>query len=398
MQTASRPWLAPWAHGYPRAWLRFDVLAGLSAAAVVIPQALAYATIAGLPVQVGLYCAFVPMVAYALLGSSRPLSVSTTSTISILTATAISRAPAGADPLAVASTLAVVTGGLLLLAGWLHLGFVADFISRPVLTGFKIGMGITVAVGQLGNVLGVPVSGGNVFAKLASAVAQLPEASLPTIGVAVVTLVLLLALRRWAPRVPGPLVALAAGIASVALFGLGGVASVADVPRGLPLPWLPDPRLVVPVLPDAAGLAVMAFTESIAAARAFRGANDPPVDADRELLALGAAGVAGGMFRAYPAGGGLSQTAVNDQAGAKSQAAELVTASVTGLTLLALAPLFSDLPLAVLGGIVLVAADTVARAALPSQEIPVGIVTALLGAPFFLLLLHGRDPGATRGR
>lgn len=336
--------------------MRFDGLAGLSAAAVVIPQALAYATIAGLPVQVGLYCAFVPMVTYALLGSSRPLSVSTTSTISILTATAIGRAPAGSDPLAVASTLAVVTGVLLLLAGWLHLGFIADFISRPVLTGFKIGMGITVAVGQLGNVLGVPISGDTVFGKLASALAQLPEASVPTAIAAAATVALLLSLRRWAPRVPGPLVALAAGIAVVTLFGLAGLATVADVPRGLPLPQLPDPRLVLPILPDANGVAIMAFTESIAAARAFRATADPPVNADRELVALGAAGVAGGFFRAYPAGGGLSQTAVNDQAGAKSQAAELVTAAVTGLTLVALAPLFSNLPLAVLGGIVLVAA------------------------------------------
>ncbi|MBV9579908.1 MAG: SulP family inorganic anion transporter [Chloroflexi bacterium] len=346
---------APWARAYVRAWIRSDVLAGLSAAAVVIPQALAYATIAGLPVHVGLYCALVPMILYALLGTSRPLSVSTTSTLSILTAAAIADAPA-ADPLTVASTLAVLSGGLLVLASLLRLGFVADFISRPVLTGFKVGMGITIAVGQLGNVLGVPITGDGVVAKAASAVRQLPDASLPTVAVAAATVAGLLLLRRSAPTAPGPLAALVGGIVAVGVFGLPRVATVADVTRGLPLPLLPDVRLTAILLPHAAGVALMTFTESIAAARAFRMLEDRPLDADRELLALGAAGIGGGLFRAYPPGGGLSQTAVNDQAGARSQAAELVTASMVALTLLALAPLFSDLPLAVLGGIVLVAA------------------------------------------
>ncbi len=143
-----------------------------------------------------------------------------------------------------------------MLAGFLHLGFVADFISRPVLTGSKIGMGVAIAVRQLGNVLGVPVSGDSVFGEAASALRQLPEASPPVVILAAATVVLLLVLRRTAPRVPGPLVALAAGILAVAVFGLPNVPTVADVPRGLPVPWLPDPRLVLPVLPDATGIAI----------------------------------------------------------------------------------------------------------------------------------------------
>jgi sulfate permease, SulP family len=350
------PLVAPWARGYARSRLRFDVLAGLSTAAVVIRQALAYATIAGLPVQVGLYCALVPMAVYALLGSSRPLSVSTTSTLSILTAEAIARAGPGNDPLTVASTLAVLSGTLLVVAGILRLGFLADFISRPILVGFKVGMGVTIAAGQLGNILGVPVTGDGVLRKLGSAVSQLPEASVPTVAVAAITVVTLIVLRRLAPRVPGPLVVLVGGIVAVAAFGLQGVATVATVPTGLPLPAMPDLSLTVRLLPSAVGVALMAFTESISAARAFHGRDDPPVDADRELLALGAASLAGGFFRAYPSGGGLSQTAVNDASGARSQLAGLVTAGVVALTLLVLAPAFSDLPLAVLGGIVLMVA------------------------------------------
>jgi sulfate permease, SulP family len=269
------PLVAPWARGYARSRLRFDVLAGLSTAAVVIRQALAYATIAGLPVQVGLYCALVPMAVYALLGSSRPLSVSTTSTLSILTAEAIARAGPGNDPLTVASTLAVLSGTLLVVAGILRLGFLADFISRPILVGFKVGMGVTIAAGQLGNILGVPVTGDGVLRKLGSAVSQLPEASVPTVAVAAITVVTLIVLRRLAPRVPGPLVVLVGGIVAVAAFGLQGVATVATVPTGLPLPAVPDLSLTVRLLPSAVGVALMAFTESISAARAFHGRDDP---------------------------------------------------------------------------------------------------------------------------
>jgi sulfate permease, SulP family len=342
-------------------WLRWDLLAGLTTAAVVIPQAVAYASLAGLPVEVGLYVAIVPMAAYALVGSSRPLSVSSTSTISILTAGALVEAGADGDPgraVATASLLALLVGGLLAAAGLLRLGFLADFISSPVLAGFKAGMGLYIAASQLGKVLGVSVEGDSFFAKMWSALGQLGDANPATVALALGGLAALLALHRWAPKVPGPLVVVVLGIALVASTDLEGrgVALVGPVNGGLPTFALPDLDGVGRLLPAAAGIALMSFIESISAARAFAARTDPPVDADRELLALGAANLAGGLFQAYPAGGGTSQTAVNDGAGARTQVAELVTAAMAVLTLTLLASLLADLAQPILGAIVLVAA------------------------------------------
>ena len=200
--------IAGWLRGYRPAWLRADLLAGAATAAVVIPQAMAYAGVAGLPVQAGLYCALVPMALYALLGTSRPLSVSTTSTISLLTATAIASAPKGSDPGVVASLLALEVGGLLVVAGVLRLGFVSDFISRPVLDGFKIGMGLSIAASQLGKVLGVDVQGETFFPKVLSALQQLGDINVPTLALATGVVVALIVIRRVAPGVPGPLLVL----------------------------------------------------------------------------------------------------------------------------------------------------------------------------------------------
>jgi sulfate permease, SulP family len=346
---------------YQHAWLRWDLLAGITTAAVVIPQAVAYASLAGLPVQVGLYVATVPMVAYALLGTSRPLSVSSTSTISILTAGALFEAGAADDPARAAATaalLALLVGGFLVAAGLLRLGFLADFISSPVLAGFKAGMGLVIAASQLGKVLGVPVEGDGFFAKVWSALRQLGDANPATVALALGGLAVLLALRRWAPKVPGPLVVAVAGIALAALTDLEGrgVALVGPVRGGLPRFELPDFAGAAALVPSAAGIALMSFIESISAARAFAARTDPPIDADRELLALGAANLGAGLFQAYPAGGGTSQTAVNDGAGARTRLAGVVTAAVTVLALTVLAPLLADLPQAILGAIVLVAA------------------------------------------
>ena len=191
---------AGWLRAYRRPWLRGDLAAGVTTAAVVIPQAMAYATIAGLPVQTGLYVATVPMLVYALLGTSRPLSVSTTSTLSALTATAVAVAAQGDPsraPMA-AAVLAALSGGLLLAAGLLRLGFTADFISVPVLAGFKAGTGLLIAAGQLGKVLGVPQEGDSFFAKIGSALSHLGEVSWSTLGLAVGSIALLLGLRRRA--------------------------------------------------------------------------------------------------------------------------------------------------------------------------------------------------------
>jgi high affinity sulfate transporter 1 len=322
---------------------------------------MAYASIAGLPVEVGLYTALVPMLVYAVLGTSRPLSVSATSTIAMLTASELARvAPNGdrADLMAAAATLAFLVGLLLVLGAVLRLGFIANFISVPVLTGFKAGIGVVIVVGQLGKVLGIPVEKGPFFQQIASLLQGLNGVHWPTLVLALITLAILLGLPRLTVRLSAPLVAVAFGIAASALLNLDeqGIKLVGEIPPGLPSFSLPDLSLVRALLPGALGIALMSFTESIAAARAFQKHGERTPDADQELLALGMANVGGGVFQAFPAGGGTSQTAVNDQAGAKSQLAEIVTAGVVAVTLLFLAGVISLMPEATLGALVLVAA------------------------------------------
>jgi high affinity sulfate transporter 1 len=353
--------LLGWLPNYQRSWLRFDLLAGLVAAAVVIPQAMAYATIAGLPVQVGLYVALAPMLVYTLLGTSRPLSISSTSTISMLVATVLSQAVQSQnanDYIIPAATLAFLVGLFLLLSSILKLGFIANFISLPVLTGFKAGIGIVIFVGQLGKVLGLSVDKGPVLQTLLTIFGQLDQTHLPTLVLSLATLAVLLLLPRFAPRIPAALVAVAGGILASAMLSLeaSGVKLVGQIPPGLPAFSLPDLSLLGAIWPGALGIALMSFVESIASARAFAERDDPPVDADQELFALGIANLAGAFTQAYPAGGGTSQTAVNNQSGAKSQVAQMVTAGVVILTLLFLAPVISMMPNATLGALVLVAA------------------------------------------
>jgi len=349
-----------WVVGYRKEWVRLDVVAGLTAAAVVIPKALAYATIAGLPVQVGLYTALFPLVIYALFGTSRVLSVSTTTTIAILVAANLAQvAPDGADVASLqtaTATLALLVGAILVVAGVLRLGFVADFISEPVLIGFKAGIGLVIVVDQIPKLLGVHFEKGSFFHNVVATVQSIPHASLATVAVGVGTIVLLEGLHRLFPRAPAPLIAVAAGIAAVRLFGLQGhgVATVGEIPRGLPSLVAPDFSLVAVLWPGALGIALMSFTETIAAGRAFAASGEPQLVPNRELLATGLANAGAAVFGSMPAGGGTSQTAVNRSAGARSQLAELVTAAATLLTMLLLAGPMSLMPQATLAGVVIV--------------------------------------------
>lgn len=350
-----------WLPHYQPSWLRFDLLAGLTTAAVVIPQAMAYATIAGLPVEVGLYAALTPMLVYVLLGTSRVLSVSVTSTVSMLTAAVLVAAVPGGDPsqvITAAGTLAALVGLLLILAGVLKLGFLANFISDPVLTGFKAGIGVVIFVGQIGKAVGISVPKGGFVATVIGTIQGLDAVDWVTIFITLLTLAILILLPRFNRRIPASLVAVAVGlIAALILNRMGAhVELVGAIPSGLPSFQMPELSLVSALLPGAAGIALMSFVESIAAARAFTEEDAPPVDADQELLALGFANVAGGFFQAFPGGGGTSQTAVNQQSGAKSQLASLTTALTVALTLLFLAPLVSLIPQPTLAALVLVAA------------------------------------------
>jgi len=356
---ARTPVLLAWVRGYDRKTLGADALAGLTAAAVVLPKAMAYATVAGLPVQLGLYAAFLPPLVYAALGRSRVLSISTTTTIGILVGSALAAAVPGADParlVAAAATLSVLVGLALIAAGALRFGFVANFISEPVLAGFKAGIGAVIVLDQLPKLLGVHVHKVGFFRDLLATLRAAREASLPTILLSAALVASILAIRRWVPRVPAALVAVAAAIAATALLGLPalGVKTIGTIPPGLPSLVPPELGLVEELWPAALAIALMSFTESIASARAFAGPGAPPPQPNVELLATGLGNVVGGLAGAMPSGGGTSQTLVSLRAGARTQLAGAVLGLAALVTLLLLAPVLSLMPQAALAAIVVV--------------------------------------------
>lgn len=351
--------LLEWLPDYRQQWLRPDVIAGLTTAAVVIPKSMAYATIAGLPIQVGLYTAFVPLIIYAVLGTSRPLSVSTTTTIAILTGTALSSLAPNGDAstlLAIAALLALMVGAILILAAVLRLGFVANFISEPVLVGFKAGIGVVIVVDQLPKILGIHFAKGSFLQNIQSIVLGLSHVSIATVAVSVAGIVGLAAIERFRPTWPAPLIAVAVAIAVVGLFGLQGqgVELVGTIPAGLPAFEAPALALANQLWPAALGIALMSFTETIAVGRAFAKSDEPTPRPNAELLATGVANAAGSLLGSMPAGGGMSQTAVNRMAGARTQISSLVTAAGSLMTMLLLAPLLGLMPHAVLASIVVV--------------------------------------------
>jgi len=401
--------LFPTLRGYRAAWLRRDVVGGLSAGAVVVPQAMAYATIADLPVSFGLYTCMVPLVVYALLGGSRALSMSTTSTIATLSASTLLAAgvAAGAeDPARAVSTLTLLVGALLLLTRVLRLGSLVENISQATLVGIKAGVGATVAAAQLPHLLGVPADpdATGFFRVVGSALGRLDQAVPATVVLSVGSIAVLVLLGRLAPRVPAPLVVVAAGILLVAFAGLTdhGVAVIEPVPPGLPLPVLPDLSLIGSMLAGASAIAIMAFLETVAVGRGVRRPDEPQISPDQELLANGVAAVVGAFFRAMPPAGGFSQTAVSLRAGARTQAAGLVTAALAVLVALFLAPVLDDLPQATLGAMVVVATvslikvgDFVVLWRINRVEFAVAVVTTGIGLVAGLLPAVGVGVGLT---
>ena len=356
------PWfrlLPEWLVSYRRDWLRPDVVAGLTTGAVIIPKAMAFAMMAGLPVQVGLYTALVPMVIYAVLGTSRVLSVSTSTTVAILTAAQLAQAVPNGNPTALlraSATLAVLVGAALVLACLLRLGFVADFISEPVLVGFKAGIGLVIVVDQVPKILGVHFARGTFVQNALATVQNLPKASLATLAVGATIIIFLLAMERFLPKLPAPLLAVAAAIAAACFLHLQhrGVELVGHIPRGVPSLVKPDFALITVLWPGALGIALMSFTETVAAGRAFARNHEPGPRADRELFATGLANVGGALLGAMPGGGGTTQTAVNVLAGARTQLAEIVTAAMALLTILFFGPLIGMMPQSALAAIVIV--------------------------------------------
>ncbi len=328
----------------------------------MVPQAMAYATIANLPVEVGLYTASVPMLVYALIGGSRAMSVSTTSTIATLTATTFVSAGVVADSHDIPRdlvTLTLLVGAVLLVARLLRLGSLVEIINRPVLLGIQVGVGATVAVGQLPKLLGeTDATTGQGFVRSVNAVVlAVPQANPATVALSACSIAVLFLFKRFLPRVPAPLIVVAAGILLVAFGGLreAGVALITPVTQAFPLPALPSFAHVFALIPGALAIAVMAFLETTAVARGIRDLDDPRIDNNRELLATAAANLVGGWFQTLPAAGGFSQSAVSKAAGARSQLASIVTVVLALLIGLFLGPVISLLPQATLAALVFVA-------------------------------------------
>jgi high affinity sulfate transporter 1 len=351
--------LLEWLPQVRKDWLRSDIVAGLTTAAVVIPKGMGYATVAGLPLQVGLYTAFVPMIVYAVLGTSRVLSVSTTTTLGILTAAELGAVVPDGDPTALLHATALLTlmvGAMLVAASVLRLGFFANFISEPVLVGFKAGIAVVIIIDQLPKVLGLHFTKGPLLHNVREILTGLGHLSIPTAIVGVATIAGLGLIEKYRPQWPAPLIAVAIAVACVAGFGLQshGVELVGTIPAGLPALTLPDLSLAQELWPGALGMALMSFTETAAAGRAFARSDEPAPRPNAELFATGLANAAGAFFGAMPGGGGTSQTAVNRMTGARTPIASFVTALMALLTMLLLAPLIALMPHAVLASIVIV--------------------------------------------
>ncbi|ACQ79012.1 sulphate transporter [Beutenbergia cavernae DSM 12333] len=346
--------------GYRRTNIRPDVIAGLTVWAVLVPEAFAYATIAGVPPVVGLYAAVPALIAYAAFGSSRHLVVGPMSATAALSAATI--APlAGGDTstyIVMTTVLAIMTGVAGILAGLLRLGFLAAFISEPVLKGFIVGLALTIIIGQVPHLLGVDGGGEGFFSRVATILGQLGQLSPLTCAVGIGALVLVFALKKWAPVVPASLAAVVVGIVLVnALQWEDRLDIVGHIDPGLPSLGLPtdDWSMYGQLAAPALGVLLVGFAEGLGAAKTYAAKAGYDVDANRELLGLGAANAASGLASGMVVNGSLSKTAVNGSAGAKSQLSGLVVAVLCVVTLLVLTPLFESLPDAVLAAVVIAA-------------------------------------------
>jgi high affinity sulfate transporter 1 len=347
---------------YERAWLRPDVIAGVTVSAYLVPQVMAYAQLAGLDPVVGLWSAILPAVVYALVGSSRHVSIGPESTTAIMVAAAVAPLAAG-DPVryaALTATLALIVGGLCVAGGLLRLGFLGDLLSHPILVGYMTGVALLMIVSQLERVTGVPVANGSVLGQLADFVSNIRAIHPPTLALAAGVLVTLLAVRRWTPSLPGPLIAVIGATLLVSLLGLDaqGVALVGRVPSGLPPVGLPAvvPTDLAFLTASALGIALVAYTDDLLTARSFAARNGYPIDANTELLALGGANLASGMTGGMPVGSSGSRTAIVESGGGRSQLAGIVAAMCVVLVLVLLGDLLARFPAAALGALVIYAA------------------------------------------
>ena len=348
--------------GYQRTWLRGDLLAGVTVAAYLVPQVMAYAEVAGLPAIAGLWAAVAPLVAYAILGSSRQLSVGPESSTALMTATAVTVLVAGDQQnyAETAAALALAVSAICLVCWLARLGFLANLLSHPVLIGYMAGIAVLMIVSQLGKVSGIDVEGDSVLSEVRFFVVHLGGVHRPTLLVAAGTFALLVAFYRLLPRWPGPLIAMVLAAAAVAMLDLDqmGVATVGSIPRGLPPASIPDFSTIdfTTLLPAALGVTIVAYTDNVVTARAFAAKRREEIDARQEFLALGAANLGAGLFSGFPVSSSGSRTVIGDALGSRTQLYSIVAAAILLLTMLFLGPALSAFPLAALGALVMFAA------------------------------------------
>jgi sulfate permease, SulP family len=346
---------------YQRSWLRADLLAGVTVAAYLVPQVMAYATLAGLPPVAGLWAALPALVVYALLGSSPSLSMGPEATTALMTAIAIGPLAAG-DPARyaeLAATLALLVGVMGVAAWVMRLGSAADLLSRPVLVGYMAGVALIMIAGQLGRVTGVPVTGEEFAGQLRSFARNVGAAQPAILAVAAAVLAFLVLLRWWWPSIPGPLLAVLLATAAVAIFGLArhGVAVVGPIPAGLPSPRLPVLHLATlrQLLLPAFTVLIVGFSDCVLTGRSFA-RHGETISANRELLALGVANAGSGLVRGFPVSSSATRTAIAVTTGSRSQVYSLLTAITVVVVLLVARPVLARFPTAALGAIVIYAA------------------------------------------
>ena len=394
--------LAPsWIRAYQRSNLRPDLAAGLTIGAMLVPQGMAYALLAGLPPEIGLYASTLPLLAYALFGTSRQLAVGPVAIVSLLTASAL--APlyeqGSVGYISAAALLALLVGVVHLVLGFGRLGFIVNFLSHSVLVGFTAAAAIIIGFSQVKHILGVSIPRTEHFHEtVRELAAALGDTHPTTLAIGAGSVALLLILKRIARRVPGALVVVitATVIVSIADLASEGVATVGSIPDSLPALSMPELSggAIGDLLPTALVITLVGFMESIAVAKVYARRHRYEVEANRELIALGASNVTAGLFGGYPVTGGFSRTAVNDSAGARTPLASVITAAIVLVTIAVLTPLFENLPKAALGAIIIVAVINLVDIA-EMRHIAVVKRTDLvgLGVAFLATLVLGIEVG-----
>src|SRR4051794_24788418 len=349
-----------WLPRYDRRLLRGDLAAAIAVTALIVPKNLGYAGIAGIPVQNGLYAAAAGAVLYALFGTCRQISTGPSSGLAAVAGGAVlATSPARAQAAELVAAITLLTGGLFLVMAALRLGRIAQFLSKAVVTGFLAGAAVDVVIGELPKLTGTDADGDNSWRELSSWLGSLDERHATTLLVGLGALAVILGLRFATPKIPGALVLVVGGLLASAVLDLGahGVALVGDVPSGLPAPVLPDGALVADhlatIVTAAFALLLIGFSQTAGDARAFATRHGYRVDVNQESLAQGVANAGAGLFQGMPVSTSLSASSLNESAGARTQMASLITGGLVLLTLIVLAPLFSDLPKPVLAALII---------------------------------------------